>query len=602
MRRAVPVILTMLCCLLLALTGGHMSASALSSDKTPNSVSALSTGDSAAAKGADDANEEPQVPALREDHICVMETADIRFFPDSTVTRGMAAEILCALLAEEAAAADAADFPDVTDTTPHCEAIRRMCGLGLMNGYPDGLFRPYARMTRAEFTAVLSRFSADTDTDPAQFSDVPENYWASAEIARAVRQGWAEGFADGSFCPEAKITRREAAVMVARLRGMLGQEQLDCACEGCLPFVDILPENWAYHAVVDAAYTNELLSCLRGISETEPGIVRLNGRLCCIDGDSGFPMWFEAGFVDADGGLYHVSEDSFFLDSFREGLVELEGNMYYVPEEEGPFLTDGDLGYLHFGPEGRYTSGSRVVDEYVYEALKEYIQDDSLTQEEKLYAAYLSLREGGFGYRNWGAAWQRGTDGWSLDCAEVMYERKGGTCFYWASAFLYYARRLGYQAYPVCGGVGTSDQLHAWVMIEWDDGEEYIFDIELEWAYRNNYYRGPQILESMFKQPVYATNVSYHFPNDGGWTTVGYVGDWNWSWDDDTRRGRYALNRIRRTKNTGRVCDVVGRRFSVAVEAEPSSAIDMLGGRILSHGRREHVVGSVVKDPHSIPH
>ena len=76
----------------------------------------------------------------------------------------------------------------------------------------------------------------------------------------------------------------------------------------------------------------------------------------------------------------------------------------------------------------------------------------------------------------------------------------------------------------------------------------------------------------------------------------------NWSWDDDTRRGRYALNRIRRTKSTGRVCDVVGRRFSVAVEAEPSSAIDMLGGRILSHGRREHVVGSVVKDPHSIPH
>jgi hypothetical protein len=97
-----------------------------------------------------------------------------------------------------------------------------------------------------------------------------------------------------------------------------------------------------------------------------------------------------------------------------------------------------------------------------------------------------------------------------------MFETKGGVCYYWASAFLYLARRLGYQAYAVCGGVGTKNQIHAWVVIEWDDGESYIFDVELEWAYSRGFYNGNYTPTDMFKQPLNATKVIYVFPGESG--------------------------------------------------------------------------------------
>ena len=541
MKRALPVILTLLVIAAAVTVGCAQSRTAADGPavgyaaRAGKSLAPSFTAKLPAGPGEEGTDGALQPRSLRQDHVCILSTGGARFFPEGKVSRGMAAKILYSLLdASETEAGEDADLADVGDDTLFHDAIRRICGLGLMQGYPDGRFRPYHRVTRAEFTAALCRIAGGVEEpEEPPFADVDEDYWAADYIAAAVRQGWACGYEDGSFCPEEPITRREAAAMVSRFRGMLEPEQLDSACEGYIPYVDILPENWAYYEVVDASYSNELLSWLRGVDTPEPGIANLNGRMCYISEETERPVYFTRGFQTLGGELYYAAEDGFFLAGFPEGTVELEGSMYCVPEENGPFLTDGDYGYLHFGEDGRYTSGSEFVDEFVDEALRDIIDDDSLTQEEKLYRAYLSLRDGEFGYRSWGAAWKRGTDSWALGCAEAMYDRKGGSCFYWASAFLYYARRLGYQAYPVCGGVGTADQLHAWVMIQWDDGEEYLFDIELEWAYRNNYYQGPQILESMFKQDLNATNVSYHFPNDGGWTTLGYAGDWAWTWDDD---------------------------------------------------------------------
>ena len=248
------------------------------------------------------------------------------------------------------------------------------------------------------------------------------------------------------------------------------------------------------------------------------GFVILDGHLCHMNGEMGRPDRYEAGFHVIDGALYHVSEAGCDIDRLEVGLYEIDGGMYYVPERDGPFLADGAVGYLTFGADGRYTSGSQTVDLAVEKLLEGIPGDGAMSREEKLYAGFLRLRDGPFFYAAVdGPVWARGTDFWALQAAEHMFSEGYGTCFYWAAAFLYVARRLGFQAYPVVGGVGSADQLHAWVMVPFDDGAAYICDLELEWAYRHGFYQGPVTMDSMYKQPIWATNARYIFP--GGMKT-----------------------------------------------------------------------------------
>ena len=64
-------------------------------------------------------------------------------------------------------------------------------------------------------------------------------------------------------------------------------------------------------------------------------------------------------------------------------------------------------------------------------------------------------------------------------------------CYGFTALFACCARRLGYQAQVVAGHEYTADNDHAWVMIDWEDGETYLFDVQLEYAYLYIYNRGP---------------------------------------------------------------------------------------------------------------
>lgn len=90
-----------------------------------------------------------------------------------------------------------------------------------------------------------------------------------------------------------------------------------------------------------------------------------------------------------------------------------------------------------------------------------------------------------------------------------MFEHKKGNCYCFAGQFLYMARRLGYNAYVVSGGVGRKDSDHAWVMI-CENGVPYIDDVELEWGYRAGRYGHAEY--NMYKMPLNKTVFSYQFP------------------------------------------------------------------------------------------
>ncbi|MDI4648318.1 fibronectin type III domain-containing protein [Cohnella hashimotonis] len=119
-------------------------------------------------------------------------------------------------------------------------------GIAYIGGYPDGLFRPNAGLTRAEMAVILTKlFGNVVDAGAeAHFQDVPETHWASQAIAQAAKHGWMSGYPDGKFRPDAALTRAEMVVLLHKL-GMKSAQQAGTG------FTDI-QGHWAESAIVQA--------------------------------------------------------------------------------------------------------------------------------------------------------------------------------------------------------------------------------------------------------------------------------------------------------------------------------------------------------------
>ena len=237
----------------------------------------------------------------------------------------------------------------------------------------------------------------------------------------------------------------------------------------------------------------------------QPGFVQIGDAVYHVSAEGSVIDTYPAGFVTIDGKLYHVSKDGYAIDRYAEGLHEIDGGMYYV-KEDGSFLTNSAVGYLTFDANGRYTSGNATLDSYVDQALAA-CTNSGMTKAQKLRAAYLYVRDHGAYLARPHQA--RGTTAWAEESALFMFEHKKGNCYCFAGQFLYMARRLGYNAYVVSGGVGRKDSDHAWVMIH-ENGVPYIYDVELEWGYRAGRYGHAEY--NMYKMPLNKTVFSYQFP------------------------------------------------------------------------------------------
>ena len=88
---------------------------------------------------------------------------------------------------------------------------------GIIKGYTDGRFLPDEKVSRAEFISMVNRALGNTATGNTRFNDVPSGAWYYADVSKAVTAGFVSGFDDGTFRPNYKITRQEAAVMLARI-------------------------------------------------------------------------------------------------------------------------------------------------------------------------------------------------------------------------------------------------------------------------------------------------------------------------------------------------------------------------------------------------
>lgn len=114
----------------------------------------------------------------------------------------------------------------VTDTSGHWaqSSINDWISRGYVSGYPDGTFRPDNPISRAEFVTMANKAFGFTSSQGISFSDVQPGYWGYGEIQKGVAAGYISGDASGTFRPGSAVSRQEAAVMLARLRGYASDE------------------------------------------------------------------------------------------------------------------------------------------------------------------------------------------------------------------------------------------------------------------------------------------------------------------------------------------------------------------------------------------
>ena len=175
-------------------------------------------------------------------------------YPQKNITRAEVATIFFRLLTDETREANMTKsngYNDMKDGAWYTCAVSTLSKMGIIKGYEDGSFKPDASISRAEFAAIAARFDPDGDKTPATFSDV-SSHWAKDEISIAANHGWIKGYEDGSFKPDQKITRAETMTLVNRVLNRL-PETKDDLHKDMKTWVDNMDETaWYYLAVQEA--------------------------------------------------------------------------------------------------------------------------------------------------------------------------------------------------------------------------------------------------------------------------------------------------------------------------------------------------------------
>ena len=174
--------------------------------------------------------------------------------PQNNITRAEVATIFFRLLTDDVRDENLTKtnrYSDVTRADWYNTAVSTLSSMGIITGYPDGTFRPNAAITRAEFAAIAARFDSNGDKTTAKFSDIA-THWGKDEISIAYNNGWINGYPDGTFGPQRDITRAETMTLVNRVLNRLPETEEDLL-PNMVTWTDNADKNaWYYLAVQEA--------------------------------------------------------------------------------------------------------------------------------------------------------------------------------------------------------------------------------------------------------------------------------------------------------------------------------------------------------------
>ncbi len=177
--------------------------------------------------------------------------------PENPITRAEVATIFYRLLTEESRnmfRTQSNNFSDVEEGDWYNNNISTVAAAGIVNGYDDGTFGPDKKITRAEFAAIAARFTSLIHEGENLFTDIT-GHWAEDAINNAAITGWINGYDDGSFDPEAEITRAEAITLINRVlyRYVRDTDMHNSMIE----WKDNTEDKWYYEAVQEATNSHD---------------------------------------------------------------------------------------------------------------------------------------------------------------------------------------------------------------------------------------------------------------------------------------------------------------------------------------------------------
>ena len=206
-----------------------------------------------------------------EDHYAYLlgyEDGTVR--PNGSISRAEVATVLFRLLKDDVRTQNLTKdnaYSDVSDTAWYAAAVSTLSKMGIISGYPDGTFRPNAPITRAEFAAMIARFDETAKSADTPFTDI-SGHWAENAIGKAYGNGWVEGSSKTVFCPESNLTRAETATLLNRVLHRLPEKESDLLANQI-----VWPDNpktfWGYLAIQEATNSHEYERKADGVYETQ---------------------------------------------------------------------------------------------------------------------------------------------------------------------------------------------------------------------------------------------------------------------------------------------------------------------------------------------
>lgn len=186
---------------------------------------------------------------------------DGTFQPDSQITRAETAVILSRVSGSyNSNLYYQADFKDLEPNGWYLNAVGYGSQTGLLVGYEDGAFHPNGQITRAEFAAIIARFlKLDAQVTKTPLSDI-SGHWSEGYIATLFDKGLISGYEDGTFRPDARITRGEAVKIINAAIGRTPyMSEVDANIGSyTVPFNDVNKSHWAYYDILEAAISHKV--------------------------------------------------------------------------------------------------------------------------------------------------------------------------------------------------------------------------------------------------------------------------------------------------------------------------------------------------------
>lgn len=179
------------------------------------------------------------------------------FGPDQNMTRAEAAQMFYNLLLEKDVEITV-EFEDVPADAWYAKPVNTLASLGILSGVGDGQFDPDRSITRAEFTVIAMKFANTSGGGVNIFSDVNEDDWFYSAVVDSTQYGWINGYPDGTFRPEATISRAEVTVIVNHMLGRAADRPYVIAHEEELnTFGDVNRGHWGYFHIAEATNAHE---------------------------------------------------------------------------------------------------------------------------------------------------------------------------------------------------------------------------------------------------------------------------------------------------------------------------------------------------------